>query len=118
MRSACMWLAVLFAVVVLVMPLLMLTGCSVAQPGSAPRTAEDWKGDAVALATAVGDVVVQTRGTAWVLREAPDLLPLLDANQNGVIELAEVVGAPPALFDRAAVARLIVAATAEYLRRN
>lgn len=117
MRNACRWLAVLFAVVVLVMPLLMLTGCSSAGAGSA-RTPEQWKADVVEIATLVGDVVVQTKGTAWVLREAPDLLPILDTNGDKVLQLAEVVGAPPALFDRAAVARLLVAATAEYLRKN
>lgn len=103
------WLVAMFLMVALV-------SCGTATPST--RTPEQWKADVLEIATLVGDVVVQTKGTAWVLREAPELLPILDTSGDKVLQLAEVAGAPPALFDRQAVARLIVAATAEYLRRN
>lgn len=102
------WLVALFSVVALV-------SCGTATPS---RTPEQWKADVLEIATLVGDVVVQTKGTAWVLREAPELMPVLDTDKNGVLTLAEVAGAPPDIFSREAVARLLVLATAEYLRRN
>lgn len=43
------------------------------------------------FAEALGDAAIQVEGTKAVLERAPHLMPLLDANKNGVLELAEVL---------------------------
>lgn len=45
------------------------------------------------IARAIGDPVIQAEGAKLVLEYAPELMPVLDANGDGVITLAELEGA-------------------------
>lgn len=70
----------------------VLAGCQVPPDGAPPAIT---LADVLAVATGVSDVVLQVEGTAEVLKRAPHLMPLLDADKDGVIELSDVATFDP-----------------------
>lgn len=75
-----------------ILPLALLAALTTActTPNSTDDDSQASVDRLIRFATALGDAVLQVEGTAALMKKAPHLMPLLDANGNGVLELAEI----------------------------
>lgn len=115
MRRASGFLAVLFAVALIALPLLVLAGC--ASPGGTSSAAQN-RERIVAIARVFGDAYVRLRAADLLRREAPHLLPIVDRDGDGVITLAEVEGLAVDAFADPVVATIIIVAVEEAVRNR
>lgn len=81
----------IYAVLLVVIIILAPFACVSQGDGSVDPNASKATADKLAqFATALGDAAIQLEGTKAIQERAPQLLPLLDSNHNGVLELAEI----------------------------
>lgn len=70
---------------------LILSACMTQGDGSVdPNATKPTAAKLVQFATALGDAAIQLEGTQALRERAPHVLAMLDANHNGVLELAEL----------------------------
>ena len=74
----------------LLLPALTMLLCSCSSGSSIQRPEFDAE-RLNALAVALGKAYVASNGTAFVAEKYPQLVPLLDANENGLLELGEML---------------------------
>lgn len=71
------------------LPMLSFGSCSSPAP-STPNDQLTTQEKVARFARVLGDALLQTKGTEYLVKKIPQLMPLLDTNQNGVLELKEL----------------------------
>lgn len=97
---------------------LLLSSCSVFNLGGTnedgtPKTTAD----ARLLFRSIGDAALQTWGTELIKQKVPSAMAMFDANENGVLELAELENAIN-LNDPASTTALLVVAITLYRQKH
>lgn len=73
---------------------LLLTSCKTPEPGEQPSEPIS-VADIVALFTGLTTVAIELEGTAVVMEKAPHLMPLLDTDKDGILEISDLQAINP-----------------------
>jgi len=95
------------ACLVLLLALLILS-CRTTGPDGEPTGGQLAVADVVALFAGLTTVAIELEGTAAVMEHAPHLMPLIDADRDGILELSDFEAIDPR--DPASLLRVYLAA--------